>query len=119
MPVGAALVILGAVAYGISTLPSWFAHPIATQVCYASYHTPAAVRDCKSYNLWSGIGSDLSELTIIIGMITFAFGWWHQHNCHIEHCPRLQWHPHPDHGHPVCKRHHPHEVTEDGVNAAT
>ena len=19
----------------------------------------------------------------------------------------LQWHPHPDHGHPVCKKHHP------------
>ena len=30
-----------------------------------------------------------------------------KHNCHVRRCWRLAWHPHPDHGHPVCRRHHP------------
>jgi hypothetical protein len=31
---------------------------------------------------------------------------------------RLAWHPHPDHGHPVCRHHHPDngQVTEDGIS---
>ena len=36
-----------------------------------------------------------------------------KHNCHVNGCWRMEWHPHPDHGHPVCKKHHPegHKVT--------
>jgi hypothetical protein len=54
------------------------------------------------YWFWSGIGSG-SPLFIM------ALGWWYKHNCHVHRCPRLSWHPHPEHGHPVCKRHHPHD----------
>jgi len=36
-----------------------------------------------------------------------------RHNCHVKGCWRLQWHVHPEHGHPVCKRHHPEEVHAD------
>jgi hypothetical protein len=32
---------------------------------------------------------------------------WRNHNCHVTDCWRLSWHLHPDHGHPVCRRHHP------------
>ena len=61
----------------------------------------------KGYQFWSGIGSDLGEVTLI-GLVLV---WWHSHNCHVHKCWRLSWHPHPDHGHPVCKHHHP-----DGKN---
>jgi hypothetical protein len=59
------------------------------------------------YQFWSGIGSDLGELTLI-GAIA---AWYRMHNCHVNRCWRLSWHPHPDHGHPVCRRHHPHANT--------
>jgi hypothetical protein len=69
------------------------------------------------YQFWSGIGSDLGELSILLTILAFAWAWWRTHNCHIHKCPRLMWHTHPDHGHPVCRRHHPdwQQVTEDGI----
>lgn len=60
------------------------------------------------YNFWSGIGSG-SPLLLGAGL------WWRHHNCHVHGCWRLQWHAHPDHGHPVCRRHHPdHPLPEEG-----
>lgn len=59
----------------------------------------------NGYQFWSGIAG--SFLTSIPGWIAvIALYVWH-HNCHVKGCPRLSWHPHPDHGHPVCKHHHP------------
>ncbi|HEV7133207.1 MAG TPA: hypothetical protein VGN27_05695 [Gaiellaceae bacterium] len=54
----------------------------------------------NGYQFWSGIGSGSPILAA--GLV-----WWHHHNCHVQRCWRLSWHPHPDHGHPVCRRHHP------------
>jgi hypothetical protein len=61
-----------------------------------------AARD-DAYQVWSGIGSDVSEVAILVAVAT----WLRGRNCHISGCWRLSWHPHPDHGHPVCRRHHP------------
>lgn len=52
------------------------------------------------YQFWSGIGAG-SPVFIALAV------WWRHHNCHVRGCPRLLWHPHPDHGHPTCRRHHP------------
>ena len=57
----------------------------------------------KGYQFWSGIGSDVGEVTLI-GLVMV---WWRHHNCHVYRCWRLSWHPHPDNGHPVCRHHHP------------
>ena len=57
----------------------------------------------NGYQLWSGLGSDFGEVTLI-GLVMV---WWRHHNCHVYHCWRLSWHPHPDHKHPVCRHHHP------------
>lgn len=54
-------------------------------------------------NFWSGIGSDLGEVTLIVGLAVFL----RQRNCHVHKCPRLSWHVDPAHGHPVCRHHHP------------
>lgn len=54
------------------------------------------------YQFWSGIGSDFSEVTLLIGVLVFYV----KHNCHEHRCLRLSWHPDSE-GHPVCKRHHP------------
>jgi hypothetical protein len=57
----------------------------------------------KGYQFWSGIGSDVGEITLV-GLVMV---WWRHHNCHVYRCWRLSWHPHPDHKHPVCRHHHP------------
>jgi hypothetical protein len=57
----------------------------------------------RGYQFWSGIGSDIGELTLLTA---FAI-WIRQRNCHVYRCWRLAWHPHPEHGHPVCRHHHP------------
>ncbi len=57
----------------------------------------------RGYQFWSGIGSDLGELTIIGAAVVFL----RHRNCHIHRCWRLQWHVDPAHGHPVCRHHHP------------
>lgn len=55
------------------------------------------------YQFWSGIGSDLGEVTLVGAVLVFL----RHRNCHVRRCWRLQWHEHPDNGHPVCRRHHP------------
>lgn len=56
------------------------------------------------YNFVSG---PLADITIVTGFGAGVWLWLRKHNCHVHRCPRLQWHPHPVHGHPVCRRHHP------------
>ena len=68
---------------------------------------PGATGPHGGYWFWSGIGSDLGELSIVIAVVSTALLAYRKHECHIHRCRRLAWHPDPEHGHPVCKRHHP------------
>jgi hypothetical protein len=56
------------------------------------------------YNFVSG---PLADITLITAFSSALYLWLRKHNCHVNRCWRMQWHPHPDHGHPVCKKHHP------------
>ena len=62
------------------------------------------------YNFVSG---PLADITLLTAFVSALVLFWHKHNCHVHRCWRLSWHPHPDHGHPVCKKHHPdaHKIT--------
>ena len=62
------------------------------------------------YNFWSGIGSDLGEITLVTGLILGILGFYKHHNCHVEKCRRLGrpvpgtpmvacWEHHPEHTH--------------------
>ncbi len=78
--------------------------------------------------------------TVATGVVAFV----KSRQCHVQDCHvrnrrwlprRWSWQPHPDHGHPVCKHHHPdhprgsdthtkqtHEILADGrsrVEAST
>lgn len=57
------------------------------------------------YQWWSGIGSDIGEVTIATSVIAGIGTFWFKHNCHIHRCWRLSWHPDKE-GHPICKIHH-------------
>jgi hypothetical protein len=55
-----------------------------------------------NYNFWSGFGSDLGEVAILGGLVT-----WARHaNCEVHGCWRLGRHQTAA-GHRVCRRHHP------------
>jgi hypothetical protein len=56
------------------------------------------------YNFVSGPLADITLISAFGGAIAV---WWRRQQCHVIRCWRLQWHPHPGHGHPVCRRHHP------------
>jgi hypothetical protein len=60
--------------------------------------------DNGGYNFVSG---PLADITLLTGFLSFLYLWIRHHKCHVEGCWRLEWHTHPDHGHPVCKQHHP------------
>jgi len=61
------------------------------------------------YQFWSGIGSDIGEITIIGAL----FAVWSNHNCHIHRCWRLSWHPSKKYGgHIVCRHHHEDSETD-------
>jgi hypothetical protein len=60
--------------------------------------------DNGGYNFVSGPLADITLGTAFLGWLVL---FWRKHNCHVHRCWRLEWHPHPVHGHPVCKKHHP------------
>jgi hypothetical protein len=57
----------------------------------------------SGYWFYSGV----FDAGILIGVFSGIGVFWRAHNCHVNGCWRLDWHPHPDHGHPVCLVHHP------------
>jgi hypothetical protein len=58
------------------------------------------------YGFWSGIGSDIGEVTLI-GAATSLY--W-RHTCHAKRCWRIGRHPVEGTPHIVCRRHHPHDT---------
>jgi hypothetical protein len=51
--------------------------------------------------------SGVFDAGILLGVFSGIGVFWRAHNCHVRGCWRLDWHPHPGHGHPVCFIHHP------------
>lgn len=97
------VILAAVVAFFVFIVPDWFWHPVAPQVCRATYKGNAlAIRDCISYNYHSGIGSDLSEVTLIVGVVIF----WLKHNCYEEGCPWMGRVRSQLDGHVRCPKHH-------------
>jgi hypothetical protein len=57
------------------------------------------------YWFYSGVGG--SFIFSIPSWVIVGWLFFYRHNCHVHRCLRLQWHVHPESGHPVCKKHHP------------
>jgi len=106
-------VVVGLVVYAIVGASGWLVHPLGA--CTGNAY---AVVRCKGYNFWSGIGSDLGEVTLITAVLAT---YWH-HTCHVSRCWRLGRFAH---GHlKLCAHHHPlvpsnGRVTGDEIDAVT
>lgn len=88
--------------------PGWFYHPLG--ICV---HGPSYI-SCRSYNFWSGIGSDFGELALIAQLIAGAIIAWRLYKklrphleCHEETCHRIGWHKVEHTPHRCCWEHHP------------
>jgi len=51
--------------------------------------TPTQILLCKGYNLWSGIVSDVGEVTLITALIATLVTLYKRHNCAVPRCPNL------------------------------
>jgi hypothetical protein len=116
--VGLLAIVAGLVGLGIAISNTPFlAHPLG--YCTGSQ---LQIKLCRGYNFWSGIGSDISEVTLVIGILTMGAGLWRAHNCHYQRCWRLGRFRH---GHFVlCHVHHPlvpsdGQVTGEHIDAVT
>jgi hypothetical protein len=68
----------------------------------------------RVYLFWSGVGSDLTELAIIGGLISV----YRRHTCEVHRCWRLARHTTAA-DHNVCRKHHPDDhLTAEQVTAA-
>lgn len=65
----------------ILTVWHWFQNTTGTHI------TPQQLMNggSKEYNFWSGFGSDITELALVVGLL----GLYHRHNCAVPKCPRL------------------------------
>lgn len=91
--------------------PEWLYHPLGVCQHGATYIA------CRGYNFWSGIGSDIGEITLVVGLVAFYL----KHTCHVSRCYR--WAKHPVQGTPytACGKHHPtvpQRVTVEHIEAA-
>jgi hypothetical protein len=66
----------------------------------------------NGYQAHSGVIGNLALISTFAAIVVAIAAWWRKHNCHVQGCPFLQWHAHPEHGHPVCKIHHPHGAAD-------
>jgi hypothetical protein len=63
-------------------------------------HIPAG-QYSNWYNFWSGFGSDIGEVTIIVGLVA----WWKQGECHVDKCHKRGKYPFQHFK--LCRVHHP------------
>lgn len=95
--------------------PTWLWHPLATRVCRSEFKGfPLTVRDCLSYNFWSGIGSDFGEVTLVGIAVGSILAVWNVYRklrphleCHEETCAKLALHKIEGTPLRVCWHHHP------------
>jgi hypothetical protein len=88
----AAILLLAAIGY-------WRSGDTASAFNWPYLHPLGGI----GYQFWSGIGSDVGQLTIFGAVVAL----WSKHNCHIHRCWRLSWHPSKKYGgHVVCRHHH-------------
>lgn len=80
----------------------------------AGLHSWIHWADHGGYNFVSG---PLADITLVTAAGSALYLFLRRHNCHVHRCWRLCWHEHPEHGHPVCKHHHPDgkRITADGL----
>lgn len=61
----------------------------------------------NGYQLWSGIASDIGEVSIFAALLTIGWHAWRHVNCAAPKCPRVGKHVTADGHHRLCRLHFP------------
>ena len=93
--------VAAGILFGLSQwIANWIWHPLgSTAQCVG--------KNCKGYNFWSGLGSDLSEITLIITLISGILWFRRHYQCHEETCKKIGLHHVPGTPYRTCWHHHP------------
>jgi hypothetical protein len=94
--VAVAVVVVVAWVFNGSAVDRWLAAHAGTDDLSGSW-----------YGFWSGIGSDLAELTLIGAVGTGVYHVVKKYNCHEPRCWRVGTHPAAGGQFILCYRHHP------------
>lgn len=89
------LLTVALIAWLLTLVPAWVWHPLVG----------------RGYQLWSGIISDVSEVSLLVGLITGAVAarrFLQQHfECHVENCHKLGFHRVQGTHYRTCWKDHP------------
>lgn len=86
----------------VAFLPSWLWRPLAEgsgSTCSTVNHTGCG------YAFWSGVGSDIGEITLVTALVATMLGLYRHHNCHVAGCHAVG-HIDPNVAAPACRKHH-------------
>lgn len=101
---------LGALVWAVAHTP-YLAHPLG--YCTG---TRAVVKECRGYNFWSGLGSDLGEVSVLAGLLSVGVAVYRHTRCHHDGCRKFGRFPH---GHlRLCHTHHPLTPNDGRITAA-
>lgn len=67
---------------------------------WLAIHTGTDNESAGYYGFWSGFGSDIGEVTLLVAVVSYA----RSINCHEPHCWRMGKHTTVD-GHKLCRTH--------------
>ena len=100
-----ALILLGIVAVLVVVFAVWWG-PIGRTLLLTMEDSKHHTATGEGYAFFSGIGSDLTELLVLGGLIAL----YRKHNCNVKGCWRIQWREYVDADgvkHQWCRHHHP------------
>lgn len=64
-------------------------------------HTGTVNEPGPYYGFWSGFGSDLGEVTLVVAVVA----WYKTNQCHVDSCHKIGKHPFKHYK--LCRKHHP------------
>ena len=100
-----ALVLLAMLAVLVAVFALWWG-PIGRTLLLTMEDSHHHTATGEGYAFFSGIGSDLTELLVLGGLIAL----YRKHNCNVKGCWRIQWREYVDADgtkHLWCRHHHP------------
>jgi hypothetical protein len=89
---------------------------------WLAIHTGTVGETGPYYGFWSGFGSDLGELSLLLGIYANAALLWRKNTCHFAWwCWRHPHHQLADTPYFLCERHHPdnHMGPREAIEAVT
>jgi hypothetical protein len=102
------LILAGSAILGIALVAAWWA---SGGQGWVAVHTGTVNEPGPYYGFWSGFGSDLGELTLVVAIGAPLLAVWRTHTCHrYWWCWRRPLHQLEGTPYKLCHVHHPDDI---------